>query len=88
MYVILLITLSVMKCKTSIYIYSISRNLFNISFQEFYNKAFSGSRLQTHSGIDMNHCSVENGFNLFLIPSKSNESKNLFKKSSMCYIIK
>lgn len=41
--------------------------------KEFYNKVFSSSRLQTHSGIDMSHCSTENGLNLFLIPSRKEE---------------
>lgn len=56
--------------------------------KEFYNKAFSGSRLQTHSGIDMNHCSVENGFNLFLIPSKSNENNITFHEGEKSLINK
>lgn len=43
---------------------------FYIFFQEFYNKVFSTSRLQTHSGIDMSNCSTENVLNLFLIPSR------------------
>ncbi|KAL6433610.1 hypothetical protein ACFW04_006594 [Cataglyphis niger] len=41
--------------------------------KEFYNKVFSSSRLQTHSGIDMSHCSTENVLNLFLIPSRKEE---------------
>ncbi|CAL1681080.1 unnamed protein product [Lasius platythorax] len=41
--------------------------------KEFYNKIFSSSRLQTHSGIDMSHYSIENGLNLFLIPSRKEE---------------
>lgn len=36
--------------------------------KEFYNKVFSSSRLQIHSGLDMSHGSIENGLNLFLIP--------------------
>lgn len=50
---------------------------FYFFLQEFYNKVFSSSRLQTHSGIDMSHCSTENGLNLFLIPSKK-EGKCLY----------
>jgi len=42
-------------------------------FQEFYNKIFSSSRLQTHSGINMDHYSTESGLNLFLIPFKNKE---------------
>ncbi|KAL6258206.1 hypothetical protein P5V15_010134 [Pogonomyrmex californicus] len=38
--------------------------------KDFYNKVFSSSRLQIHSGIDMSHCSTESGLNLFLIPSR------------------
>lgn len=41
--------------------------------KEFYNKIFSSSRLQTNSGINMSHCSTENGLNLFLIPSRKEE---------------
>ncbi|XP_012057021.1 PREDICTED: protein SMG9 [Atta cephalotes] len=41
--------------------------------KDFYNKIFSSSRLQTHSGIDMNHCSTESGLNLFLIPSRNKQ---------------
>ncbi|CAL1681078.1 unnamed protein product [Lasius platythorax] len=41
--------------------------------KEFYNKIFSSSRLQTHSGIDMSHYSIENGLNLFLIPSRKED---------------
>ncbi|XP_011706483.1 PREDICTED: protein SMG9 isoform X1 [Wasmannia auropunctata] len=46
--------------------------------KDFYNKVFSSSRLQTHSGIDMSHCSTENGLNLFLIPSRT-KGKNYFR---------
>lgn len=47
-------------------------------FQAFYNKVFTSSRLQTHSGIDMTQCSIEGGLNLFLIPSSTKEGKDLF----------
>jgi len=50
-------------------------------FQDFYNKIFSSSRLQIHSGIDMSHCSTENGLNLFLIPRKSKEGKKYYFRS-------
>jgi len=50
-------------------------------FQEFYNKVFSNSRLQTHSGINMDHCSTENGLNLFLISFKNKEGTKLIFKS-------
>ncbi|XP_032667762.1 protein SMG9 isoform X2 [Odontomachus brunneus] len=43
--------------------------------KDFYNKTFSSSRLQTHSGIDMSQDSTENGLNLFLIPSNLNRNK-------------
>ncbi|XP_011069218.1 PREDICTED: protein SMG9 isoform X4 [Acromyrmex echinatior] len=46
--------------------------------KDFYNKAFSSSRLQTHSGIDMNHCSTESGLNLFLIPSRNKQEDMIF----------
>ncbi|KAL0123421.1 hypothetical protein PUN28_005744 [Cardiocondyla obscurior] len=46
--------------------------------KDFYNKIFSISRLQTHSGIDMSHCSKENNLNLFLIPSRTKEEDKIF----------
>jgi len=49
-------------------------------FQEFYNKVFSNSRLQTHSGINMDHCSTESGLNLFLISFKNKEGMKLIFK--------
>ncbi|KAG5327477.1 SMG9 protein, partial [Pseudoatta argentina] len=58
-------------------LYSIFIIYFNF-FQDFYNKAFSSSRLQTHSGIDMNHCSTESGLNLFLIPSRYKQEDMIF----------
>ena len=42
-------------------------------FQEFYNKLFSSSRLQTHSGLDLSDDSMEAGLNLFFIPRVVNE---------------
>lgn len=50
-----------------------------LSFQEFYNKVFASSRLQTHSGLDMSCGSVESGLNLFLIPLITTEGKLLIK---------
>ncbi|XP_039313533.1 protein SMG9 isoform X1 [Solenopsis invicta] len=49
--------------------------------KDFYNKVFSSSRLQTQSGIDMNHCSTENGLNLFFIPSRTKEEDMTFCES-------
>lgn len=43
--------------------------------KEFYNKVFSNSRLQTHSGLDMSAASKEGQLNLFLIPSIGQESE-------------
>lgn len=42
-------------------------------FQEFYNKLFSSSRLQTHSGLDLSNNSMEAGLNLFFIPRIVND---------------
>ncbi|KAK0076268.1 hypothetical protein PV325_005667 [Microctonus aethiopoides] len=38
------------------------------TMKDFYDKVFANSRLQTHSGLDMNPCSTEGQLNLFLIP--------------------
>ncbi|KYM94720.1 Protein SMG9, partial [Cyphomyrmex costatus] len=46
--------------------------------KDFYNKVFSSSRLQIHSGIDMNHCSTDSGLNLFLIPSRTRQEDIIF----------
>ncbi|EZA58166.1 hypothetical protein DMN91_011703 [Ooceraea biroi] len=56
--------------------------------KEFYNKVFSNSRLQTHSGIDMNSCSTESGLNLFLIPSRTKEGDMIFCESEKSLVEK
>lgn len=43
--------------------------------KEFYNKVFSSSRLQTHSGLDMSKDSNEGGLNLVLVPCSTNEEE-------------
>ncbi|KAK1116520.1 hypothetical protein K0M31_018983 [Melipona bicolor] len=43
--------------------------------KEFYNKLFSSSRLQTHSGLDLSNNSMEAGLNLFFIPRIVNEEE-------------
>lgn len=49
--------------------------------KEFYNKVFSSSRLQTHSGLDMSVDSTEGGFNLFLIPRIRPEEEPTMRQS-------
>ncbi|KAK2585420.1 hypothetical protein KPH14_010088 [Odynerus spinipes] len=44
--------------------------------KDFYNKLFSSSRLQIHSGLDMSRDSIENGLNLFLIPLIKTEDES------------
>lgn len=62
-----------LKCVCTFYLKAYLMRL--IYFQDFYNKTFSSSRLQTHSGIDMSQDSTESGLNLFLIPSNLNRNK-------------
>lgn len=56
--------------------------------KDFYNKIFSSSRLQTHSGIDMSHCSTDNSLNLFLIPSRTKEEDKTFCENEKSLIDK
>lgn len=56
--------------------YQLFDNIRNSIFQEFYNKVFANSRLQTHSGLDMSLDLTEGQLNLFLIPTIGPESKN------------
>ncbi|XP_012217709.1 nonsense-mediated mRNA decay factor SMG9 isoform X2 [Linepithema humile] len=54
----------------------------------FYNKVFTSSRLQTHSGIDMTQSSTEGGLNLFLIPSSIKEEDMTFCETEKSLIDK
>ncbi|XP_020293560.1 protein SMG9 isoform X1 [Pseudomyrmex gracilis] len=56
--------------------------------KKFYDKLFSTSKLQTHSGINMGNCSTESGLNLFLIPSRTNDEEKIFYESEKSLIDK
>ncbi|XP_001600565.2 protein SMG9 [Nasonia vitripennis] len=56
--------------------------------RDFYNKTFSSSRLQTHSGLDMSLCPVENQLNLFLIPLISKNTQSSFHENEQQLIEK
>ncbi|XP_014482978.1 PREDICTED: protein SMG9 [Dinoponera quadriceps] len=58
--------------------------------KDFYNKTFSSSRLQTHSGIDMSQDSTESGLNLFLMPvlNKTNQDEAFFGESEKSLVDK
>ncbi|KAG7212657.1 hypothetical protein KM043_012939 [Ampulex compressa] len=49
--------------------------------KDFYNKVLSNSRLQTHSGLDMNDYSAEAGLNLFLIPQITTEEEPTMRQN-------